>query len=61
MGSINYTQSLRLPQFGPTDKPSWQGDLNSAFKILDDANTSLLAKIADLQTQIVTLQNKVGS
>lgn len=61
MGSVNYTQSLRLPQFGPSDKPTWQGDVNTAFKSIDDANMALLAKIADLQSQIITLQNKAGS
>lgn len=59
MGSIKYTSQLRLPQFGPSDKPSWQGDVNRAFASIDDGQVSLLSKIADLQQQILTLQTQV--
>lgn len=60
MGAVNYTPNLQLPQFGPSDKPTWQGDVTRAFKSVDDGHGALLAKIADLQSQIITLQNKVG-
>lgn len=59
MGSKNYTQQLRLPQFGPDDKPTWQGDMNSAFAAIDAANVDCLAKIGELQSQILALQSKV--
>ena len=57
MGATNHTSQLNLPQFGPSDKPSWQGDMNQAFKSIDDGHATLLGRIADLQAQIITLQN----
>lgn len=59
MGAVNYTTNLRLPQFGPSDKPTWQGDVTAAFKAIDDGHGTLLGSIANLQSQIITLQGQV--
>lgn len=61
MGSTNKTTNLNLPQFGPSDKPTWQGDITQAFKSIDDGHGALLGKINDLQAQIVTLQTAVAT
>lgn len=36
MGATNHTPSLNLPQFIGTDKPTWLGDINNAFRNIDD-------------------------
>lgn len=59
MGATEYTTTVRLPQFGPSDKPSWQGDLNLAFKNINDALAQRDGTIAEMQTQINTLQSQV--
>lgn len=60
MGAQNYTSTVHLPQFGPTDKPSWQGDVNQAFKAINDAIAERDGIIANLQAQINTLMTKVN-
>lgn len=35
MGHTNSTANLALPQFIGTDKPTWLGDINSAFSAID--------------------------
>jgi hypothetical protein len=67
MGATNYTSTVRLPQFGPSDKPSWQGDVTLAFKNINDALAqrdgtiaAMQAQINALQTQVTTLNAKVG-
>ena len=35
MGHTNSTANLSLPQFIGTDKPTWLGDINSAFSYID--------------------------
>jgi hypothetical protein len=37
MGSSSLTPILGLPQFGDNDKPTWRGDINSAFQIIDES------------------------
>lgn len=61
MGSSTKTANLNLPQFGPSDKPTWQGDVTQAFKSIDDGHGALLGQIANLQAQIVTLQTQVAT
>lgn len=60
MGSVKYTNKLRLPQYGPSDKPTWQGDITSAFAVIDADSSTQDATIAGLQTQIISLQNQVA-
>lgn len=36
MGATNHTPSLNLPQFIGTDKPTWLGDINNAFRNIDN-------------------------
>lgn len=35
MGSTNKTANIELPQFVDADKPTWRGDINSAFSDID--------------------------
>lgn len=35
MSATNHTPNLQLPQFLPTDKPSWLGDINGAMLAID--------------------------
>ena len=35
MGYSQQTPLLRLPQFQDADKPTWRGDINSAFAALE--------------------------
>lgn len=48
MGYSEQTPLLRLPQFQDADKPTWRGDINSAFAVLDTAvgQTQVLANSA---------------
>lgn len=55
MGAQQYTPNLHLPIFGPSDKPSWQGDVTQANQSIDAGYATLLAKINDLQNQINTI------
>lgn len=59
MGATSYTSTVRLPQFGPSDKPSWQGDVTLAFKNINDAIAQRDGTIAQMQTQINMLQSQV--
>lgn len=36
MGSSSVTPAIGLPQFGDNDKPTWRGDVNGAFAIIDE-------------------------
>lgn len=54
MGAETHTDNVNLPQFGPDDKPSWQGDINGAFQLID-------AKFVEMQDQIETLTQTVLS
>lgn len=61
MGSTNRTPNKQLPQFTDDDKPSWLGDVNSAFSKIDQAFTTLESTIATQQQQILTLQTTVAA
>lgn len=37
MSSTNKTTNFQLPQWQGSDHPTWQGDMNEAFKKIDDA------------------------
>lgn len=37
MGSSTVTDHYNLPQFADGDKPTWRGDINGAFQIIDEA------------------------
>ena len=57
MGFTNKTPRLRLPQWIGKDKPTFQGDMNEAFAIIENAYAELSQRLDDHQTQINTLQN----
>lgn len=59
MGAQNYTATVRLPQFGPSDKPTWLGDVTLAFKNINDGFAQRDGTIAEMQTQINTLQTQI--
>jgi hypothetical protein len=59
MGYTNYTTNKRLPQFVDDDKPSWLGDVNVAFKKIDDAFTTNESSLANQQAEIATLQSQI--
>lgn len=61
MGAQNYTSTVRLPQFLPSDKPTWLGDVTLAFKNINDAFAQRDGTIAAMQTQINTLQSQVAA
>lgn len=61
MGAVNYTSTIHLPQFGPSDKPTWQGDVTSAFKVINDSFAQRDGTIANMQSQINTLQAQVAA
>lgn len=65
MSSTNKTPNYALPQFIPTDKPTWLGDVNSAMLAIDTAmadnhttaetaNTSASAAVAQVQHAVDT-------
>lgn len=53
MASTNLTPTYLLPQFDEDDKPSWLGDVNSAFLKIENAIVAKDAQIATLNTQLV--------
>jgi hypothetical protein len=59
MASSNLTPNLNLPQWLDSDKPTWLGDVNSAFKKLDDANGNLVGQVAVLQSRCTSLESRV--
>lgn len=65
MSSANKTPNYALPQFIPTDKPTWLGDVNAAMLAIDtamadnhttaeSANTSASAAVAQVQHAVDT-------
>lgn len=65
MSSTNKTPNYALPQFIPTDKPTWLGDVNAAMLAIDtamadnhttaeSANTSASAAVAQVQHAVDT-------
>lgn len=65
MSSTNKTPNYALPQFIPTDKPTWLGDVNAAMIAIDtamadnhttaeSANTSASAAVAQVQHAVDT-------
>jgi hypothetical protein len=57
----NRTTNKRLPQWVDDDKPSWLGDVNGAFKAIDDAFTTNESAQATANATILTLQNQVAT
>jgi hypothetical protein len=57
----NRTTNKRLPQFTDDDKPSWLGDINFAFRTIDDAFTTNESSQATANATILTLQNQVAT
>lgn len=65
MSSTNKTPNYALPQFIPTDKPTWLGDVNAAMLAIDtamadnhttseSANTAASAAVAQVQHAVDT-------
>ena len=52
MGSTNKTQRLQLPQFVDNDRPSWRGDVNSAFAAVDAYATETDAKLTSAVSRV---------
>lgn len=50
MASTNKTNTLKLPQFIGSDKPSWIGDINPAFKAIDDKVGEMVGELSSVQT-----------
>lgn len=75
MGATNFTSHYDLPQFVANDKPSWLGDVNSAFLKIDtaiadasataqsanSAATSAQTQVAGLTTQLGTVEGKANT
>lgn len=49
MASTNKTDTLLLPQFAPSDKPTFLGDINGAFRAIDIEYTNMVTKFNALQ------------
>jgi hypothetical protein len=52
MGHSLQTANKQLPQFVDDDKPTWLGDVNEAFRKIDDEFGRLQGLINSLQTQL---------
>lgn len=61
MSFTNHTTNKQLPQWVDDDKPSWLGDMNSAFLKVDAAFTTHESTMATMQSQILTLQTQVAT
>lgn len=61
MAASSYTSTVHLPQFAASDKPTWMGDVTEAFKAINDAIATRDGTIANMQTQINTLQSQVAA
>lgn len=59
MGSSTSTANLHLSQFGPNDKPAWQGDYNNDMLKIDADSATQLGQLNSLQTQINALATRV--
>jgi len=58
MGSTNHTPNLDLPQFVATDKPSWLGDVNNAFRDIDKGFGDLKVQTSSvISGQIASLEH----
>lgn len=54
MSYTNTTPNYKLPQYVPTDKPTYLGDANTAYRIID---TSLAETAQKAQNAVNTVQN----
>lgn len=61
MGHTNSTVNYNLPQFVGTDKPSWLGDMNSAFLAIDTAIAAAKTEADSAAGGVAGLQVTVGS
>lgn len=61
MAFTDRTDNVRLPQWTDDDKPTWLGDLNTAFKLIDAEFGRQEAQRAVLQAQVNALQAQVNS
>lgn len=59
MGATNVTPNLHLPQWVDTDKPSWLGDVNNAFTLIDNNQGNTAGQIASLQSRCTSLESRV--
>ena len=59
MAHTNRTANYDLPQFAPTDKPSWLGDVNELAEKTDAQLARLEGLINNLQTQVNNKADKV--
>lgn len=59
MSYSNETPNLKLPQYQRCDKPAWLGDINPAFKTLDDFAGETETKITDLTQRVETAEQEI--
>lgn len=59
MGASGFTPNLHLPQWTDSDKPSWLGDVNGAFKLIDNNNGDLVGQLAVIQSRLTALEARV--
>lgn len=68
MGATNFTSHYELPQFVASDKPSWLGDINSAFLKIDSgmsankaASESANSAATAAQTQVANVSSQLSA
>ena len=65
MGHTNSTANLALPQFIGTDKPTWLGDINSAFSDIDayvgTNNAAVAGAVADAASAVSQASSAVST
>lgn len=54
MAYSQYTPVYRFPQWQPSDKPTFQGDLNTFFNSLETI-------LVNMQSEITVLQSRVNN
>lgn len=59
MGASSLTQTVLLPLFEDSDKPSWLGDVNGAMRKIDAAFAAKEAEINMLTSQVNALSARV--
>lgn len=61
MSSTNKTEYLKLSQFLPTDRPSWEDDYNTDMKNIDDAYGDVSQTVETHDTNIINMQAQIES
>jgi hypothetical protein len=60
MSASSGTPNFNLPQFSPTDKPSWGGDFNNAMLKIDTAMQVLTQENGTLTASINLLTERLN-